>query len=319
MSAIILGWDPDPRNDWNDATVRGRVAEAGRCFVPWRVNGAWNLSAGTDAWLFLQGPGGRGLIGHGVVVSEQQDAAQRAAAQQESGQQESGQQESGQAVAGQVAARIPGTVQDDAPVFVHLAVDALLPPGEHIAVAVLKAAVPGIEWEDVDAFGLGVEPADEAALRALWRDAGPPAGADPTQHPPGTYPQGAVTRAEVNRYERDPDARRACIALHGTSCAACGFSFELTYGDVGADLMPVHHLVPVSRLGSRYELDPLTDLVPLCGNCHAVAHRGGSTARTVAELRRIIAGAGFLRDSVVTAEQLESQRQARELLGPPEA
>ncbi len=174
MSAIILGWDPDPRNDWNDANVRGRVAVAGRCFVPWSVNGAWDLSAGTDAWLFLQGPGGRGLIGHGVVVSEQQDAAQQPAAQQESGQ----------PVSGQVSARIPGTVQDDAPVFVHLAVDALLPPGEHIAVAVLKAAVPGIAWDDVDAFGLGVEPADEAALRALWRDAGPPRA----RTPPNTLP-----------------------------------------------------------------------------------------------------------------------------------
>jgi 5-methylcytosine-specific restriction protein A len=121
---------------------------------------------------------------------------------------------------------------------------------------------------------------------------------------------------EVNRYEQDPDARRACIALHGSSCAACGFSFEQTYGEIGLDFIPVHHLVPVSQLGSGYQLDPLTDLVPLCANCHAMAHQGASTPRTVAELRRIIADAGFLRGSTVTPEQLEAQRQARELLGP---
>jgi 5-methylcytosine-specific restriction protein A len=72
----------------------------------------------------------------------------------------------------------------------------------------------------------------------------------------------------------------------------------------------------VSQLGSGYELDPLTDLIPLCANCHAMAHFGVDTPRTVAELRRIIADAGFLRGSTVTPEQLEAQRQARELLGP---
>ncbi len=129
-------------------------------------------------------------------------------------------------------------------------------------------------------------------------------------------PPEAIARVGVNRYEHDPDARRACIAHHGTSCAACGFSFEVAFGAVGKDFIPVHHLVPASRLGSSYELDPVTDLVPLCANCHAMAHQGVSAARTVAELRRIIAGAGFLRGSRVTPEQLEAERQARELLGP---
>ena len=120
----------------------------------------------------------------------------------------------------------------------------------------------------------------------------------------------------MNRYEQDPDARRACIAHHGTSCAACGFSFEQKYGEIGRDFIPVHHLVPVSQLGSSYELDPITDLVPLCANCHAMAHQGVGTPRTVAELRRIIGDAGFLPGSTVSPEELEAQRAARELLGP---
>lgn len=176
--------------------------------------------------------------------------------------------------------------------------------------------MPGIPWDSADASELSVDPAEEATIRALWRDFGPQPGPDPTQPVPGTYPQDAVTRVEVNRFERDSDARRACIAHHGSSCAACGFSFEQKYGGIGADFIPVHHLVPVSLLGGSYELDPITDLVPLCANCHAMAHQGVSTPRTVAELRRIIADAGFLRGSIVTAEQLEAQRQARELLGP---
>jgi len=44
-----------------------------------------------------------------------------------------------------------------------------------------------------------------------------------------------------------------------------------------SDLMPdgyieVRHVVPVSQLGDDYVVDPKDDLIPLCPNCHAVAH-----------------------------------------------
>ena len=132
---------------------------------------------------------------------------------------------------------------------------------------------------------------------------------------PGTYPESAVARAAVNRYERDPEARRACIAHRGTNCAACGFSFELAYGDIGADFIHVHHVVPASQVGNGYLLDPLTDLVPLCANCHAMAHHGVSSPRSEAELRHLITTAGYLRGTTVTPEELEAQRVAREILG----
>ena len=293
MTAIILGWNPDHWNDWNYTDALGHIAATGLSFQDWSVGRHSTVPAGTDAWLLLQGDHGRGLVGHGVVASD-------------------------------VASELPGSdspvASDGTPgssrMLVQVAFDALLPPGEQIAVDVLGDALPGIAWGADDVSELIVEPADEATIRALWRDFGPPPGPDPTQPVPGTYPQDTVTRVEVNRFERDPDARRACIAHHGTNCAACGFSFEQKYGGIGADFIPVHHLVPVSLLGSSYELDPITDLVPLCANCHAMAHQGVSTPRTVAELRRMIADAGFLRGSIVTVEQLEAQRQARELLGP---
>ena len=291
MTAIILGWNPDRWNDWNYATVVDRVATTGLHLERWSVVGPGSIAAGTDAWLLLQGDHGRGLIGHGVVVSVQPEAGPHPLASDEA-------------------------APDAASGFVQVAFDALLTPGEQIAVDVLTAALPGVPWDSDDTAELVVEPDEEALIRSLWRDFGPLPGPDPTRPAPGTYPQDAVTRVAVNRYEQDPDARRACIAHHGSSCAACGFSFEQKYGELGLDFIPVHHLVPVSQLGSSYELDPITDLVPLCANCHAMAHLGVGTPRTVAELRRIIADAGFLRGSTVTDEQLEAQRQARELLGP---
>lgn len=296
MTAIILGWNPDRWNDWNYAAAVDRVAATGLHLERWSAGGRSSVAAGTDVWLLLQGDHGRGLIGHGVVVSEQPEAGPPSVVSAGAPTDEAG--------------------SDEAAVSVQVAFDSLLPAGEQIAVDVLTEALPGVPWDDDDAAGLSVEPAEEAAIRALWRDFGPLPGPDPTRPGPGTYPQDAVTRVVVNRYEQDPDARRACIALHGNSCAACGFSFEQTYGEIGLDFIPVHHLVPVSQLGSGYELDPLTDLIPLCANCHAMAHVGVGTPRTVAELRRIIADAGFLRGSTVTDEQLEAQRQARELLGP---
>ena len=201
------------------------------------------------------------------------------------------------------------------PLYLQVAFDAVLPLGEQVAVDVLTQALPRIPWHS-EAPQLDVGPAEEPTIRAIWREFGPGPGPNPTLPVAGTYPQDAVTRVLANRYEQDPDARRACIAHYGSTCAACGFSFEEKYGEIGADFIPVHHLVPVSELGSGYELDPITDLVPLCANCHAMTHLGVGVPRTVAELRRVIGAAGFLRGATVSDDQLEAQRHARELLGP---
>lgn len=295
MTAIILGWNPGRRNNWNYAEAADHVGVTGLHLTPWSISRHGTAGVGTDVWLLLQADHGWGLIGHGVIVAQQ-----------------AGPRPGTAPPAHGSAPAAPG----QSPISVQVAFDALMPPGERIAVDVLREALPGIPWDSCDAAELSVEPDEEATIRALWLDLGPPPGPDPTLPGPGTYPQDALTRVVVNRYEQDPDARRACIAHYGSSCAACGFSFEQSYGQPGMDFIPVHHLVPVSQLGSGYELDPITDLIPLCANCHAMAHLGVSTPRTVAELRRLIGDAGFLRGSTVSDEQLEAQRQARELLGP---
>jgi 5-methylcytosine-specific restriction protein A len=35
----------------------------------------------------------------------------------------------------------------------------------------------------------------------------------------------------------------------------------------------VHHIVPIAKVGKQYRLNPITDLRPVCPNCHAVIHR----------------------------------------------
>ena len=86
-------------------------------------------------------------------------------------------------------------------------------------------------------------------------------------------PEGAKIRVEVNRYERSPVNRAACISHYGARCQACGFNFSEIYGTLGDEYIEVHHCVPVSQMFAVYRLDPVKDLIPVCSNCHAMLHR----------------------------------------------
>jgi 5-methylcytosine-specific restriction protein A len=86
-------------------------------------------------------------------------------------------------------------------------------------------------------------------------------------------PEGACSTVTVNRYERSPANRAACIAAHGARCKVCGFDFGAVYGPLAQGYIEVHHRVPVSKMGGSYQLDPVNDLIPLCANCHAAIHR----------------------------------------------
>ncbi len=86
-------------------------------------------------------------------------------------------------------------------------------------------------------------------------------------------PEGACTKVTVNRYERSPVNRAACIAAHGATCNVCGFDFGVFYGSLGHGYIEIHHRTPVSQMGANYIVDPIRDLVPLCSNCHATVHR----------------------------------------------
>lgn len=86
-------------------------------------------------------------------------------------------------------------------------------------------------------------------------------------------PEGACSTVTVNRYERNPANRAACIAVHGARCGICGFDFGVVYGPLAHGYIEIHHRTPVSRMGSSYRIDPVHDLIPLCANCHAAVHR----------------------------------------------
>lgn len=84
--------------------------------------------------------------------------------------------------------------------------------------------------------------------------------------------EGAPTAIELTTYERNPKARRLCIEHYGPTCEACTLNYEEKYGAIGAQLIHVHHVTPLSEIGEAYEVDPIRDLVPLCATCHHVVH-----------------------------------------------
>ena len=86
------------------------------------------------------------------------------------------------------------------------------------------------------------------------------------------YVEGAVTQVIVNRYERDPKARAACLSHFGDSCDACGMNFREQYGEIGEGFIHVHHRKPLALRKVSYKPDPIVDLVPVCPNCHAMLH-----------------------------------------------
>ena len=76
----------------------------------------------------------------------------------------------------------------------------------------------------------------------------------------------------TTKYERNPQARAACLAYHGYTCKICGMSFEKTYGPEFKNIIEVHHIVPLNQIGEAYVMDPINDLIPVCPNCHTALH-----------------------------------------------
>lgn len=85
--------------------------------------------------------------------------------------------------------------------------------------------------------------------------------------------EGALSMVLSRKYERSRINRALCLAEHGYTCKACGTLMEAIYGKAGKDFAEVHHVLPVSLMGESRVIDPIRELVPLCPNCHSIAHR----------------------------------------------
>lgn len=184
--------------------------------------------------------------------------------------------------------------------YADLALDMWLPAEDRLPVDTLKAEVPEIAWDRLQASGVLVDEDVAETLAELWENHLSDLGIEwtpidslpelqPEEIDPGeTFAEGAVAEVLVNRYERDPRARQACIEEYGYDCAVCGFNFEERYGELGKEFIHVHHLTDLSTVGDDYEVDPKQDMRPVCANCHSMLHRDSRPARTIEALQELL-------------------------------
>lgn len=87
------------------------------------------------------------------------------------------------------------------------------------------------------------------------------------------YAEGNTYQTTTIRYERNPINRELCLARKGYKCNICKFDFKEKYGQIGQHFIEVHHITPISQMGSNYKIDINRDLIPVCANCHAMLHK----------------------------------------------
>ncbi|WP_206617491.1 HNH endonuclease [Geovibrio thiophilus] len=100
--------------------------------------------------------------------------------------------------------------------------------------------------------------------------------------------EGAKKTITVNIYERDPAARDKCLDTKDYKCLVCDFEFYTFYGELGKQFIHVHHVKPLSTIGQDYIVDPISDLVPVCPNCHAMLHKKKPEPYSIEELKKMI-------------------------------
>jgi 5-methylcytosine-specific restriction protein A len=98
--------------------------------------------------------------------------------------------------------------------------------------------------------------------------------------------EGAGEQALLTRHERSRINRALCLAYHGYDCTVCRLNLYERYGEAARQFIHVHHLNPVATAGIL-KPDPIRDMVPLCPNCHAVAHRQNPPF-TIQELQEML-------------------------------
>jgi hypothetical protein len=101
------------------------------------------------------------------------------------------------------------------------------------------------------------------------------------------FVEGKVVDVLMQRRERDPAARAACVAEYGFVCFACGVNLKQRYVGLQVEVVHVHHEEPLSLAAGEREFDPVATMKPLCPNCHCVVH-SRNPPYTIAEVRGMV-------------------------------
>lgn len=267
MATYLIAWNPKKWH-WDETNLKEAAAitqKGGRPRIRWSFGKTAKAMPGDRVYMIKLGQDPRGLVASGFVVSRP---------------------------------KLSGHYSDPG-----------LPPQMYASIQLdylvdgyKKVVIPREELDqepfskqhwDTQISGISIRPAVAAALENIWsertmNEGGASIGEEKLG--PSTYLEGGKLQILVNRYERDPKARAACIARFGYECSVCGTNLASIYGDTGAGLIHVHHIKPLSSVG-KTKINPRRDLRPVCPNCHAVIHRG-NPAFSIDDVKGFIKAAG---------------------------
>lgn len=102
------------------------------------------------------------------------------------------------------------------------------------------------------------------------------------------YTEGKKVAYYMTKYECSSKNREVAIKIHGTKCMICEFDFEEKYGELGKGYIEVHHIKPLSELNEEVVINPETDLICVCANCHRMLHRFRNYIVTPEELKQMV-------------------------------
>lgn len=251
MPTFLLAWNPRRWNEWEGGLVQlaGRTALGRPVDVQWSAGSTQRIEPGDRVFLLRTGEDPRGIVGAGRATSAVRKQPHWDPELRERG-----------ALSNVVDVRFERLLDPDA--------ERPLDVRAHEALAEIPSTPA------VSGFQLGAEAA--AVLERLWSEhlgvVGFDADLAEAAHA-DHYTEGWRRTVVVNLIERNPAARRACIARWGAVCVACEVDMGARYGPIAEGLIHVHHLDPIANSGGIRPVDPCEDLRPVCPNCHAVIHR----------------------------------------------
>jgi len=256
MSCFIFTWNPKKYN-WVKYQEYARfVSEGGRLLHDWSCGNTHKIEKGDSFYFLRLGEEPRGIIGSGHIVSD-------IYSRNHWGKEE-------------------GKTANYVELEFDLLFDVADPDTPILEVSLLKELFPTQNWIP-QSSGIRVKEEIIEQLDTLWDELLFEMGIGDLN----PYDEGKMYQVVSTRYERDLEARKACIDHFGYDCQICGINMEAQYGKPGKNYIQVHHIIPLSNENRKTKPNTIKDMMPICPNCHAMIH-GNNPPYTPRELKKMI-------------------------------
>ena len=78
------------------------------------------------------------------------------------------------------------------------------------------------------------------------------------------------------------------VSRNGVRVGDILHNFEEVYGTRGRGYIEIHHINPLSTIREETKINPSTDLIPVCANCHRIIHRKKENILSIDEMKELV-------------------------------